>query len=242
MQINEIYDAVLYRLNKDKVGRSYTVSDFNLHLKLANTDLFKVRYGLPEMYRPGLPIPPQAWSVSQKIEDDLRNCKVTMGNQSPPLYVNKYGLADLPSDYVHQSTLYTDYGDIEVLDDDSWSGRLRASLRKPTAENAICRFLNGQIEFAPKNLSAVNFTYLRMPNTPFMDYDIVNDVEVYLDENSVHANDTVLSSGDASRTVQLEWSRQVHTDFINLMVGYASEHLREQMIKQTSEGRKNKGV
>lgn len=241
MNVNEIYEAVLYRLNKDKVGRSYTVDDFNLHLKLANTDLFKVRYGLPESYRPGQPLPAQAWSVSQKIEDDLRMCKVNKGNQTPPLYIDKNGLADIPSNYIHQSSIWSNWGDVEILDDDAWSDRYHATLRKPTKKNAVCRFLSNQIEFMPKDLNAVNFTYLRMPATPFMDYNITNDVEVYLDENSLHDGSN-LAVNTPSRTVQLEWAEQVHTDIVNLLVGYASEHLREPMIKQTSEARKDKGL
>lgn len=241
MDIWDVYQAVLYKINKDQRGEAYSPDEFNRMLKLVNTDYFKLKYGLPEEYRPGSQLPRQAWQNSQKITDDLRNCVVHMGGPNPPLYVGADGYALLPADYIHQSTVYSDYGDIEVLNDDDFSGRLFKSLKKPTLKHAICRVMGALLEFAPKTINSVNFTYLRMPKTAFLDYTIIADEPTYLPIGGVH-DGSVLPPGTPSRTTQLEWSEQCHSDIVALMESYATDNLKDNTGHQITEQRKTRGI
>lgn len=242
MNIFQIFQTIQNELFKDQTGQAYPADDFNLRLLTVNLDFLKQRYGLPEEYRMGKPMPKMAWQETQKITDDLRSILVHMGDDLPPLTVNSLGFANLPSDYLHQSTIYTDYGDIEVLPDDEFSSRLGAQIKKPTSKNAICRFLANQIQFAPKTLNTVKFTYLRMPVDAFMDYDLVNGGLVYLPEGSVHVTGNVQPIGTPSRTVQLDWDPQTHADIINMLVNYASKSLRSGFLYQETETRKQRGI
>lgn len=240
MNISEKYSAVLFELNKDQRGNAFGPDEFNLGVQVINIDYFKTKFGLPEEYRPGMPLPGQAWEVTHKISEDMMLFKEHLGSDVAPLYIDSMGFAILPSDYIHLSTVFTNFGDVEVLNDDDYSGRLFAVLKKPTVKNAVCRILNGKLEFAPKELSSAKFTYLRMPKAPFFDYNVVDDEPVYLPEGGTH-DGSVLPIGTASRTVQFEWPEQTHSDIINLLVQYGSKNLRDRASYQWSERRKDKG-
>jgi len=75
-----------------------------------------------------------------------------------------------------------------------------------------------------------------------MDFDIVNDGLVFLPAGEVHVNSSVAPVGSASRTVELDWETQTHTDIINLLVGYASKKLRSAFLYQETERRKSTGL
>jgi len=239
--IYEIYREVIYRLNRTQRGNAFSIDEFNNTLEVLDMDMLKLKFGIPEEYQNRYKMPRQAWEVSHKITEDLGHLKVRMGKDTPPLYINTLGIATFPKDYLHLSTVYTNHGDIEVLNDDDFSGRIHTKLKKPTIKNPICRIIDKGAEFEPRNLVSANFTYIRMPNTAFLDYTIVNDDIVYLDENGSH-DGSVLTVGTPSRTVQLDWPRQTHSDIISVLVNYASQNLRDGTSYQTSERRKTKGI
>ncbi len=242
MNVSEILQYVNFRLNKEQSGRSMTEDQYNLILQVINVEYMKWKYGLPEEYQPGSPIPRQFWEATQKITDDMRWAKVKMGGQEGgQMVVDTNGIAQIPSNYLHYSSIWFNYlknnpecgkpaskkvFPVEVLFDDQVGDRITHPVKGPTLKYPFCCFYNDYIEFWPKTLGNVEFTYIRIPTTPVYAYTVVNDEPVY----------------NAAASVQLEWPVDCHADIANLIVGLASENLRDQFMKQVSTERRERGV
>jgi len=242
MNVQEILNYVNFRLNKEQSGRSMTEDQYNLILQVINIEYMKWKYGLPEEYQPGSPIPRQFWEATQKITDDMRWAKVKMGGQEGgQMVIDVNGIAQIPSDYLHYSSIWFNYlknnkecgnppskkvYSVEVLFDAQVGDRITHPVKGPTLKYPFCCFYNSYIEFWPKELGAVEFTYIRVPRTPVYAYTVVNDEPVY----------------NAAGSVQLEWPVDCHADIANLIVNLASENLRDQFMNQVSEQRKERGI
>lgn len=236
MNVSEILQFVNFRLNKEQSGRSMTEDQYNLILKVINIEYIKWKYGLPEEYQPGRPIPRQYWEATQKISDDMRWAKVKMGGvEGPQMIIDSNGIATVPSDYLHYSSIWHNYlvngkapktYPVEVLFDDQVGDRITHPVKGPTEKYPFCCFYNNYIEFWPKTLGRVEFTYIKVPRTPVYAYTVVNDEPVY----------------DASNSVQLEWPVDCHSDIANLIVSLASQNLRDSFMYQSAEQRKERGV
>lgn len=242
MNVSELLNYVNYQLNKDQSGRTMTEDQYNLILKVINIEYIKWKYGLPEEYQPGAPFPRQAWELTQKITDDMRWAKVKMGGQEgPQLIIDTNGIAQIPADYLHHSSMWFDFlknnpecgkaptkkhFPIEVLFDDQVGPRLSHPIKFPSMKYPVCTYYNTYIQFWPENLKFVEYTYIRQPTTPVYAYTIVNDESVY----------------DAANSVQLEWPVDCHGDIANLIVGLASGNLRDGFMNQYSNQRKGQGI
>jgi hypothetical protein len=226
MNVNEIRDWVNFELNKHQTGNTLNKDEYNLCLAWANAEYFKVKYGLPEEYRPGAPLPSQAYAVTQKIIDDLRRVLVAKGGKgSPKLRIDINGWADIPSDYVHYSSIRYEGKAVEIISNDVIGDRLQSSITYPNKKYPICALYADYIQFYPKDLGFVDFDYLRMPVTPVWAATIVNDEYVY----------------DPTKSVQLEWPVDTHTDIANLIVKYASINLRDFQTTGIAANRQDKG-
>lgn len=237
MNLNEIRENVNYRLNKDYTGLAYTPEQFNLVLPLVNIEKFKQLYGLPEEYQKGATYARVEWEASRKISDDLRPFLVSMdGKNTPKLTVNTLGIATLPSDYQHASSLSFDYivnneskrKPITILKNAEFDYREGSALVAPTKKRPVCTFKGNEIHFLPKDIRRVKFDYLRLPATPY--YATTEDPDT---EELVY---------DHANSVQLEWSETVQADIIAMLVKYAAENLGMMQNVQLSEIRKDKGV
>jgi hypothetical protein len=243
MNIGEIFNQTNYLLNKEQFGAKLTVANFNRLAEFVQYDVIKQRYGLPEEYTPGAPIPRMSWEVTQKMTDDLKHLKVHYGGQTfPMLPVSTSGIAQIPSDYMHFSSAYYKYqktvngqavekwSSIENLTDFEWAARHENPNRTPSIKAPACKFQDTYIEFSPKSLGYVDFTYLRKPTAPVYAVTIVStptqDYQQY----------------DPTNSVQLELPDDMHSDFVNLMVNRAAIHLRSAEMYQISENRQNKGI
>jgi hypothetical protein len=237
MQINEIYDLVSYILNKDVNGRQLRSTDFNRVCAAVNTDMFKLKYGLPEEYQPGRPLPRQAWEITQKMSDDLRQCKVRMGGGAPLLQVYSDGRADIPSDYIHYSSMGRRYisargilqhAKVDVVFDHQVDERLSNPNRTPTYRTPICVFYSDYMQFYPAESGWVDFTYLRLPEAPYYATTInqQTDLEEY----------------DETNSTQLEWAEDLHMDFVKHMLAYVGMNLRSGDVVQYAEMKKKEGV
>lgn len=243
MNIWEIYKSVQFSLNKSQRGNAFSIEEFNTILPLVSTSYFKQKVGLPEEWSPRMPISRQAWANAQKITDDLRLVVVNMGTDTPPLYINKHGFADLPEDYIHQDSAYSDFGDVEFLNSDDFTGRLFKTLKGPTMKHAICRNIGQRLQFAPKELSSVKFSYLRLPQAGYLDFIVDQDQEKYLPQGQLHdGTNEEMVAGTFSRTIQPEWPEQTHTDLVNLLISMGARNLRDGAMSQISESVKQRGI
>lgn len=252
MNLDELYKFINYITNKEQSGNTIPPDTYNLLLKTANIDVFRVKYGLPQEYKGGA-LPIQAYESIQLITDALSPFKVVMGEDNP-LLINEDGKAKIPNDYVHYSSLiykqyvYNSgkyvidecgnevfiqekskykYRNIEVLKDAEVGDYLSNSLKYPTKENPVCCFYNDYIQFYPKDLHNVIFVYLRLPVTPYYYYEILDDYTYkYIPEKSI----------------ELEWREDMHLDIARIILGYIGINLRENDLYQYVEAQKIKGV
>lgn len=225
--VEDIRQQVFYLLNKHQSGNTLNGAEFNQALKFANLSFFKRRYGLPESYRPGMPLPAISYEVTQLIIDGLSPFKVTRGGRDyPVITVDKNGWAALPPDYIHASSITYNVTPVEILRDSQFQDRLNNSITFPSKKDPICSIHAGYIQFQPTDLGSVNMVYLRLPVTPVWGYTITNDEEVY----------------NAATSVQPEWNDVDMGDFVNIIVEYASNNLKDAFTKQAADSKIQNGI
>lgn len=241
MTIWDIYNYCLLRLNKDQSGRSITIPQFNLAAEVVSYEYFKLKVGLPEQYQPGKPFPPQAWQVSRKITDDMQHLLKWMGGPDyPQLTIDKYGIAEVPSDYFAFSSCYYNYvvqedcddmdtkpKEVDFLTDAEWSDRMNSVIVKPELAFPIAKMGGGKIQFAPKKLRAVDFTYLREPATPVLAYTIDGNNDYVYDE----ANST-----------QFDFPQVCLPDIAAMLYDIMAGNLKSQLDLQIAQQRKAQGI
>ena len=235
INVNDVKIFIDFIANKEQSGTSYSIDQLNNLFYAANIDLFKQRYGLPEEYVSGMPIPRQGWQLTQKMTDDLGACKVVS-----LLTVSDAGVMTLPDNYIHKSSiiyekiLNNDSGvdgtvvtqhPVDIIDDDKWAERCSNSLKGPSLDFPICNFLNTTIRFKPINLKQVEFSYLRFPNRPIWGFTTTTGVEVY----------------SATASTNFEWNEVLFTDIAKIILSYLSINLRDSELKEAMDVYKNKG-
>lgn len=242
--IFEIWEYVLFKANKEQSGNTFTPDLFNLTCKFVNLEYFKLKVGLPEAYKPGFPFPPQAYQISQKMTDDIMPfIKWLGGPDYPILTLDQYGVGVIPSDYVAYSSCQYDYvtagkdcdtaetvmpREVEFLTDSNWSDRVSSKIDMPNKEYPIAKWIgNNKIQFLPRDLKAVNFTYLRTPIVPILGYtyDVNNDI-VY----------------DPNTSVQFEWPQVCLSDIANSIYSVMSGNLKSPLDIQLANQRKAEGT
>ena len=238
ISVKETWDLVDYITNKENEGNTTTPEQRNLLLKAANIDVFKRRYGLPEEYQVGMPLPRIAYEQTQKIVDDMRDFKVVMGSDTSAMVVSSSGGAAIPSDYLHfagahvittsdanciQDNIY--YSQAEHLTTAQIQDRLGNSIKKPTFKNPCFETRAGYFQWYPKDINSVMFTYIREPCTPVYGYTVVDDIVSY----------------DASSSVDFEYPSDMFIDVVSVILSYLGINMRDESITQYSELRKQRG-
>jgi len=235
INVNEIKLFIDFIANKEQSGTAYSIDQLNNLFKTASIDLFKQRYGLPEEYAPGMPLPRMSYEVTQKMKDDLRACK-----EVENITVDSAGHMLLPLNYVHPTEIayikitnqccgtppLVQPKSIEKIDDDKWNRRLANSIKKPSKDFPVCNFLKDRIRIEPRDLGRVEFSYLRIPNTPVWAYTLVGGVEQY----------------DPLNSVDFDWSEILFTDIAKMILGYLSINLRDGELASAIDQYKIKGV
>jgi len=235
INVNELKIFIDFIANKEQSGTAYSINQLNNAFQAANIDFFNLRYGLPEEYAPGTPVPIQGYEVTQKMKDDLKACKVVS-----TISVLNNGEMILPSDYVHYTAitfikvLNSECGvaptakrkAVDIIDDDKWDERVDNSIKAPSLDFPIGNFLSNSIRLEPKNLKEVEFSYLRMPNKPIWGYTVQNGIETY----------------DASLSTNFDWSGTLLTNIGRIILGYLSINLRDDELHSAIEEYKDKGV
>lgn len=269
LKLTDILTHIQTRVNKDQSGNTYRIDQFNVDLAVANVEMFSRLYGLPEQYRPGQPLPQMSFEVTQKLIDDLKKCKVNMGGigtNDPSAMEVLNGKAPIPPDYVHWvSMVYNQAtGDacdnehaviprnIELITDAQWADRIGNYIKNKYVNTyPYANVQNEYFQFRPKwKQQYINFVYLRTPKKPLLDYVIrQNGTYKFLEEDETYTLQPgeVYRTGQTSGTVvsqtqEIEWPDDIKTDIANVILGYISDNLRQQFLKQSSEQRKVTGI
>ena len=175
MNLKDINGILAFAIKDKKPDLVITIPVFIRLIHVSQLKHFKRKIGLPEEYAPGRPIPRQAYEISKMNSIDLAPFKVVMGNNSMPLKINAYGNALIPSDFYFPSSaryqwvrsqILVSWQEVEILDDKTFNKRITSSLMAPSRKHPVANVQNGAIQFVPKDLKFVNFTYLRVPPEP----------------------------------------------------------------------------
>lgn len=224
MTLFEMYELMELILNKDYSGNMLTPDRFNQLIKVVNIDKFKKKFGLPEEYQPGRPIPKEYAEITLKNTDDLKIFKVVPLLNSPC----PGGLLPYPGDYAHRDEII--YNEtvtidgvstimprpIEILREFHASSRRGNFTKMPTRRHPIAVMRSNGIQIYPITITAVDFAYWRWPADPVFAY---NQHEGYITYNS-------------AASVEFEWPIDIHLDLVRMMLEYMGVNLREAEIVQ----------
>ncbi len=234
VKVDEVKQFVDFVSNKLQSG-SVSPKEFNLAARFANYRFFSKRWGLPEDYQPGQPIPKQAFELTQTIKDDLRVFKETVD-----IIVDNDGKASIPTDYVHKTAINyrkvvndpngvnpptTTMVPVETIDDDKFTERKRAKLKTPTRDYPICNFNNTYIEVAPTDLGKIQLVYLRLPADPVWAFTTANTIPLY----------------NAANSTDFEWPAISMEDVASFILSYVGINLREPELQRYAESFKGNG-
>lgn len=241
INIWDIYNENLDRINKEQSGRSFSVEQFNRVARFVNILYLKQRIGLPEDYQLGAALSPIRWQVSQKISDDIQHLLVWMGGPSvPALKVDAEGNAKIPSDYAAFSSCYYMYQrdncgknelptprPIQFVGDGVFADRMACAINKPTPKHPIAKWGGNNMHFQPIGINMVSFSYIRMPAEP--------NLVVSIDTN----NDYVYN---ASQSTQFEFPQTCIPDIANMIFMIMSGSMQSPLHIQLSQQQQQKGI
>lgn len=231
MTLFEMYNLLNYIVNKDFDGNIITPERFQQLIKVVNIDLFRNKYGLPEEYQPGKPIPREYVEITLKVTDDLKVFKKFLPNVS---LVN--GVLPYPSDYAHRDEIIYNFAininkkltvlprGVEILRESQLATRLGNYTKRPTLRMPVGAVRQDGIhiwpwevsDLNPIPISRVDFAYFRWPRDPVFAYTESDGYITY----------------DAVNSVEVEWTQDEHITLIALMLKYIGVNLREADIVQ----------
>ena len=237
MTVDEAKKFCEYISNKDQSGNSMSPDEYNTLLRTSAIDFARHLYGTTEDYRPGDPTPPVVYEVTQYVTDALRVLKI----KDDSLLLDTNGKANIPPDYAHVSSIRYNYVKkakcpddapvtrevpVEVVKDNKLGMRLKSSIEEPSLKYPICVFYNNYMQFYPKTLGSVIFTYLKEPLVPVWGYTMVNDQPVY----------------DPETSVQFEYPDIFHLELCRIILNYMGINLRDNELQSHNERFKQRGL
>jgi hypothetical protein len=232
MNLGEMFNLVKYVANKDFDGNVVTPTRFKELLPIVNIDLFRQKYGLPEEYQPGRPIPLEYVDITLKNTDDLKAFKVSLLNAP---VVN--GVLLWPADYAHRNTISYRYikaingvstllpRPVEILREEQFALREGNYTKQPTTANPIGVVRSDGIHVRPITITACDFNYYRWPVNPVFVYTIGDGFITY----------------DATNSTEFEYPVDEHYTLVKMILSLVGINLREEAIIQYSESKLKTG-
>lgn len=228
-----MYELIELILNKDYSGNVVTPERFKQLIKVVNIDKFKKKFGLPEEYQPGRPVPREFIEVTAKNADDMKAFKEPLVNTPCP-----GGLLPYPSNYAHKDQITYNRTvmidgvatvvprPVEILRESEATARRGNYTKAPSGAYPIGVMRSNGIQIYPVTIVAVDFVYWRWPNEPVFEY---NQFSGYITYN-------------ASSSTEFEWPEDNHMDLVRMMLEYMGVNLREADIVQYANTKMQQGV
>jgi hypothetical protein len=232
MTLFEMYDLMGLIVNKDYSGNIITPTRFRQLIKVVNIDYFKKKYGLPEEYQPGRPIPKEYADITIKNTDDIKPFK-----SYDPAYSCPAGLLPYPSDYAHRDQMIYNLATIidgvnttipkkvEVLRESQAVDRLGNYTKSPTTTHPIAVVRSEGIQIYPVTITSVDFSYYRWPIDPVFAYTQYTGYITY----------------DAVNSTEFEYPQDCHLDLVRMMLEMVGVRLREGDIVQYANTKLQQG-
>ena len=178
MTLFEIFSLIEYIGNKDFSGNVIPPDRFNQLIKVVSIEHFREKYGLPEEYQPGRPIPAEFADITIKNTDDLKAFKMPLFGRAVA-----NGILGYPGDYAHRDTFVYNFSKtinsvatifprpIEVLREAEFASRNGNYTKRPTTYNPICVLRSDGVHIRPITITSVDMFYYRFPVDPVFLYD-----------------------------------------------------------------------
>lgn len=233
MTLFEKYELMGFILNKDFSGNVITPERFRSLIKVVNISLFKKKFGLPEEYQPGRPIPREFVEITAKNADDLRRFKAEPLLNTPC----ERGVLPFPENYAHRDQIIYNYTrmidgeavelsrQVEVMSETQAAGRRSNYTKRPSLMYPIAVMRHDGFHIFPREINEVDFTYWRWPIDPVFSY---HEHAGYITYN-------------ASASTEVEWPRDEHLTLVRMMLAYFGVNLREEAIMQYAETKIQQG-
>lgn len=238
INVNELYLFLNILANKSQTGSSgFSPANYNTLLPRALDDFFKKIYGLPEQYTPGRPIPLMGYEMTQALTDAVKNIR----KEPIQLPVDSDGKASYPSDYVHLSTVRYIHAinnpggeptvverKVDFVTDEQLADKLSDPIAPPTLKYPFGILYKDNIQFYPKNLFSVLFTYLNYPAKPVFGYNVdpLTDALVYV----------------PGASVDIDLPENHFNDIARIILGYVGINLSSEMILKYARETQNQGT
>lgn len=232
MTLFEAFKLIEFVCNKDYNGNIITPERFNMLIKVVSVDLFRKKYGIPEEYQPGRPVPSEYVDITLKNTDDLKVFKKDKWNTPVT-----NGILPYPSDYAHRDSIVYNFTKtinkiatilprpIEILRDEQAADRRGNWTKRPTTKNPIGTMRSDGIYVYPATILSVDFSYFRFPVNPVF---------------AVTYGDGFITE-DSANSVQWEFTKDEHLTLVSMILGLIGVNLRESDLVQYAELRKQKG-
>jgi hypothetical protein len=232
MTLWDIYSLVSYISNKDFSGDIITPERFKELLPVVSIDLFRKKYGLPEGYQPGRPIPKEFADITLKNTDDLKAFKVFTQNAT---VIN--GVLSYPTDYCHRDAITYNFvkvingvstelpRPVEILREEQFYSRMGNYTKRATLSNPIGVVRSYGIYIEPYSITNVDWSYYRFPVDPVFAYTIGDGFITY----------------DAANSIEFEYPKDEHLTLVRMILQYVGVNLRESDLVQYSEQKLQNG-
>ena len=232
MNLFDIYNLIKFICNKDFSGNIITPDRFKDLIKVVNIDLFRNKYGLPEEYQPGRPIPLEHVDITLKNTDDLKAFRVSLVN-TPVVS----GILPFPANYAHRDEIVYNYTKtingasvslprgVEILRETQLSERRGNYTKRPTTRNPCGVVRSDGIWIYPTTITVVDFFYFRWPRDPVFSYIKGDGLITY----------------DAANSTEVEWTKDECLTLVSMCLAFVGIHLREDAIFNYSELKKREG-
>ncbi len=226
MTLWDMWELIEFIGNKDFNGNIIKPDKFAELIKVVNIDLFRKKYGLPEEYQPGRPIPTEFADITIKNTDDLKAFKVRLPNRTVTNGVMLY-----PSDYAHRDSVVYNYSKtinsvatslprpVEILRESEFAAREGNYTKRPTTQNPIAVMRSDGIHIRPITILACDLNYFRWPVDPIFSYTEGDGYITYASATSV----------------EVEWPKDEHLTLVRLILSMVGVNLRESDLVQYSE-------
>lgn len=237
MTLIQIYDFIKFIGNKDYNGNFFKPEHYKSAIIAANLDLYKKKSGLPEEYRPGMPLGREGFEINQKSLDNVSHFKGHVTDQAVGT-----GYFAIPANYVYWDSMSYNYvatidgspttlpRPVEILTEDKLADRRGNWTKQPTKEFPVAVERRDaawdRFYIFPTTINAVDFHYYRLPVEPVFSYTVAADVLTY----------------DAAGSTEFEWPANLHMDLVRIMLSYLGINLGDDKLIQYAEMQKTKGV
>lgn len=223
MTLFQIYELVELVLNKDFAGNIVTPDRFKQLIKVVNIDKFKKKFGLPEEYQPGRPIPKEYVEITLKNADDMKAFKVYVSGTACP-----GGLLPYPTNYAHRDQIIYNRNttidgavvplprQVEILRETEMAARRGNYTKGPSTRHPVGVMRSNGIQIYPATIEFVDFAYWRWPIEPVFDY-------------TQHLG--YITYNQATST-EFEWPEDIHLELARMILEYLGVNLREADIVQ----------